>query len=98
MITGDDIIKTRRYRISLHLRYFEHGYGKLGMLKYIFAALFLVDYSSGLAAILFYGLLSYLIGRLLYHRFHGISMTEIEAEINNRYNKFQEEMRKKYTH
>lgn len=99
----EDIIHSRRYRLFLQKMYFEKGNSMMSIAKYIFVAplanvITTGSYTEGIVSIVLYGVLAWIIGRVMYQRVktkgeNKISLTEIEAEIGNQFNKFQQEMR-----
>lgn len=89
----DQIIHSRRYRFLLQKTYFERGNSLMSVLKYVFLVPLLSSYEEGLLSILAYGLVAWILGRLWYSRKFGTSLQEIESEIGNQFNKFQQELR-----
>lgn len=81
-----------KYRLMLHKSYFDKGNSMLSVIKYAFAAIFLLDYGTGIISLMFYGVLAYTIGRVFYK--YGWLTAEIE--VGNRYNRFVKEMRATY--
>jgi hypothetical protein len=91
----EDVVQTKRYRFMLHKVYFEKGNTIASVFRYVFLGLFLVDFSTGLISTMVYGVLCWLMGKFWFSKKYGISLAEIEAEIGNQFNKFQQEMREK---
>jgi len=92
--TGDQLIVTKRYRALLQKRYFEKGNALMSVAKYIFLSVFLVDVSLGVLSTLAYIVLCWIIGRLWFQRWaDGVSLEEVENEITNQFNRFQQEIR-----
>lgn len=84
------------YKVALHKSYFDKGYGEIGMLKYF---LFLIGFDRVLHGDLkltlligiAYGIFCYLLGILLFK----IGWVEAMHEVQNQYNLFQKQIRKK---
>ena len=80
----------------MHKAYFDKGSGMMSVIKYAFVATFLDSYVSGIIGTLAYLVVAYTLGRLWFKKFSGTTMIEVEHEIGNRFNKFQQEMRATY--
>ena len=98
LLKEEGILNSWRYRVLLHKAFFGKGQSILSEFKvqYLIVALAIVDIASSILGILIFGIGSYVIGRLWYSRIRGASLTEIEAEVGNQFNKFQQEMREIY--
>lgn len=93
------ILNSKRYKAQLHYTFFCTGQGHLSgfRLQYIILGVIIASgIGEGLISIIIYGICSYLLGRLWYKRIKGVSQVEIQAEVANQFNKFQQEMRETY--
>ena len=82
-----------KYRILLHKQYFSKGedlisYGKWFILYFGASTM---DFNLTIILGVIYGLISYVMGRIWYSR----GFAEADTEVNNRFNLFVKEMRKK---
>ena len=98
LLTEEGILSSWRYRFLLHKRFFGQGSALLSewKIQYLILGGILVDPQWGWLSIVGFGVLSYCIGKLWYRRIRGVSLTEIESEVGNQFNKFQQEMRQTY--
>ena len=95
---------SKRYRIILQYHYFSRGKGLLAELKYVFLSPYLLTFtdfpggiSSGTISLAAFCMLTWVIGRAWFQRPGGkLSLVEIEAEVGNQFNLFQQELRRKY--
>lgn len=94
----DRIVDNPRYKIQLHYEFFSKGQAMISALKlqYLIIPAAIVGINEGIFSILLFGLGSYLLGRVWFHRYKGVSQAEIQAEVGNQFNKFQQEMRAVY--
>ncbi len=88
--------RTFKYKLALHKRYFDMGYGITSYIKYLIAFFGLAsnDVKTTLGIAVIYAIFCYLFGMFLYK----IGYAEAEAEVDNQYNLFQKEMREKLNH
>lgn len=82
------------FKVALHKRYFDTGFGVLNYLKYplVLVGFAIPDVEAILLVALIYGILCYTLGWWWLNK----GMTEAETEVGNRYNPFVKEMRKLY--
>jgi len=82
------------YKILLAKAYFDKGLGLTNYIKYILAFAGIFDFIDGKTALIFavvYIFFCYILGRYWY----SMGIIETENEINNLFNPFQKEVRKK---
>jgi len=86
-------LNTRAYKFCLLKAYFDKGYGLTSYIKYMIAFFGLASRSvnTTLKIGFVYGISCFIIGWLWYK----YDLILAEAEVGNRYNLFQREMRKK---
>ena len=87
------ITSSKRYKILIQKAYFEKGNSLFSIAKYAFIAPFLSSMNEGLMSLLAYMIISWLVGMFWYSRRFGLSLQEIESEVGNQFNRFQQEMR-----
>ena len=81
------------YKIALHKRYFEYGYGITNYIKYSIALFGLssLNVKATLIIAIVYAVACYFLGWFLYK----INFPTAEKEVENKYNLFVKEMRSK---
>lgn len=97
MVSRRTLIKSYKYRLLLHKRYFDIGYGFTSIMKYLIALFSGVDaINTGDMTKVFIAGFSYVIFCYLFGLvFVKFGWFETDQEVNNQYNLFQREMRKK---
>lgn len=98
LLKEEGILGSWRYRVLLHKAFFGRGSALISEFKlhYLILPAALSGAKAGLIGIVIFGVASYIVGRLWFSRIKGASLTEIEAEVGNQFNKFQQEMRQTY--
>lgn len=88
-LKSEELVKSRWYRIFVLEAYMNAGMAKLGILRYSVFGAFMADLSGGFWYMVIYALAAYVIGRTMYKK----GLIFIQAEVGNRFNKFQQELR-----
>lgn len=97
MVSRGSLINSFKYRLLLHKRYFDIGYGFTSIMKYLIAlfsgvdAILTGDMTKVFIAGFSYVIFCYLFGMI----FIKFGWYEAEQEVDNQYNMFQKEMREK---
>ena len=87
-------MNVKLYKIALHKRYFDTGFGVLNYVKYplVLLGFAIPDVKSIILVALGYAIICYFLGWWWLNK----GMTEAETEVGNRYNPFVQEMRKAF--